>query len=247
MKEEQLVTGIILYTSLVGEYDKRLVILTRERGKITVFANGARRANSQLRAASQSFVMGKFTVIAGREAYNLVKAEVTEYFSEISFDMEKLCYASYFGELMSYYTREGDFCRDNLNLLYVTLKALVAGELPLSLIRVVYVLRLMHLEGQGIHAFSCTKCGSRENLLYFDEKTGGLLCVDCAKKKRITKRISSTALYAIQYIESEPLGSLYGFKLKEEARLELEQIVKAFSDEYIEKKFKSLEILATLA
>ena len=52
MREEIQVTGIILYATLVKEYDKRLVILTKERGKITVFANGARKAVSQLRAAS---------------------------------------------------------------------------------------------------------------------------------------------------------------------------------------------------
>lgn len=82
MREEIQVTGIILYATLVKEYDKRLVILTRERGKITVFANGARKAVSQLRAASQSFVMGTFTVFRGRDSYTLVKAEVREYFSD---------------------------------------------------------------------------------------------------------------------------------------------------------------------
>ena len=62
MREEIQVTGIILYATLVKEYDKRLVILTKERGKITVFANGARKAVSQLRAASQSFVMHRMCV-----------------------------------------------------------------------------------------------------------------------------------------------------------------------------------------
>ena len=87
MREEIQVTGIILYATLVKEYDKRLVILTKERGKITVFANGARKAVSQLRAASQSFVMGTFTVFPGRDSYTLVKAEVREYFSGLPLDM----------------------------------------------------------------------------------------------------------------------------------------------------------------
>ena len=53
------VHGIILDTSLIKEYDKRLVILTSELGKITVFANGVRRKNSMLTAVSQKFVMAK--------------------------------------------------------------------------------------------------------------------------------------------------------------------------------------------
>lgn len=246
MREEQIVTGIILYTALVGEYDKRLVILTKERGKITVFANGARRPNSTLRAASQSFVMGDFTVVYGRDAYNLVKAEVHEYFSELAHDMEKMCYASYFCEFMSYYTREGDSCTDNLNLLYFTLKALVRGKLSCRLICSIYELRLMDIEGQGMHVCSCVKCNGRE-LSYFDAKAGGLLCTKCADAHGITQGASETLIYTLQYILCTPMNQLYGFVLTDAALKELAVAASRFRQQYVDRKFKSLEILDTLA
>lgn len=245
MREEIQVTGIILYTTLVKEYDKRLVILTKEKGKITVFANGARKANSLLRAASQSFVMGRFTIYPTRDAYTLTKVEVSEYFSDISKDMEKMCYASYFCEFMSYYTREGDFCVNQLNLLYVTLKTLVTGELPYPLIRYVYEIRLMDMEGQGIHAFGCVRCGRKE-LAYFNAREGGLLCEKCAMEKKITRRVSDTLIYTLQYIQSSPLNKLYSFLLKEEAMQELSYVADRFREEYVDREFKSLAILSGL-
>ncbi|MBE5933533.1 MAG: DNA repair protein RecO [Lachnospiraceae bacterium] len=247
MMDDILVTGIVLYTVPLGEYDKRLVILTKERGKITVFANGARRANSNFRAASQSYVMGKFTIAPSGDAYRLISVNVTEYFAELPYDMEKMCYASYFCELMSYYTREGDKCIDNLNLLYITLKTLVDGKIPNSLIRSVYEIKLMDIEGQAIHSYSCVKCDSKEELTHFDATYGGICCARCALKYKVNIKVSETLIYTLQYILSSPINKIYGFKLEKDKEEELAWIANRFRCEYVDKNFKSLEILSTLA
>ena len=98
MRESVNLTGIVLKASPVGDNDRRLVILTRERGKITAFARGAKRPGSQLMGVTRPFVFGTFKLYEGRDAYNLQGADVLNYFAEIPLDMEAACYGSYFLE-----------------------------------------------------------------------------------------------------------------------------------------------------
>ena len=148
MREQISVTGMVLMAAPVGEYDRRLVILTRGRGKITAFARGVRRPGNQLMAAAAPFVFGKFLLYEGRDAYTLAGAEVENYFREIAGDMEAACYGSYFLELADYYGRENIHATETLRLLYQSLRALLKPSVPNRLVKPVYELKLMEINGE---------------------------------------------------------------------------------------------------
>lgn len=143
-----VVTGMVLRAAPSGEGDRRLVVLTRERGRITVFARGARRPGSPFLAACRPFSFGKFRLYEGRDAYNLQGAEITAYFEELSADVEGACYGSYFLEVAEYYSRENLDGTDLLMLVYQSLRALLKEVISNELVRRVFELKAMVLNGE---------------------------------------------------------------------------------------------------
>lgn len=247
MRDEIILNGIVLSSTLFGEYDRRLVILTKERGKITAFAKGVRRSTSQLISKSQIFVMGAFTLYEGREAYTLVNADVKEYFHELTFDMDKYCYGSYFCEMMAYFTKEGENAADYLNLLFVSLNALKKSLVPVRLIRCVYELKIMDVFGQGLQSFYCPVCGNDKLTNIFDPLSGGILCENCERKAKRKIVISDDVRYVLQYINSAPFGKMYNFNVTDAVLHELEDISKEFLRVYVDKDFNSAQIIESLS
>lgn len=214
MRETVDLTGMVLKATPVGEYDRRLVILTRERGKISAFARGAKRPGNPLMAVSRPFVFGLFRLYEGRDSYSLGSAEVTNYFAEIAGDMETACYGSYFLELADYYGRENVDGSELLLLLYQSLRALLRPALPHSLVQLVFELRAMTVNGE------------------YTEKP--------------PRPVSDSAAYAWEYIIASPLDKLYTFILKEDTQKELKLCVEQNKRRFIDREFKSLEILKNL-
>lgn len=142
------VTGMILEVSPVNDYDRRLVILTKERGKITAFCRGARRINNKLMAATNQFAFGNFKLFEGRSAYNLADAEITYYFEELRADLMGALYGMYYLELASYYTRENNDETQMLKLLFQTLRATVKDNIDNRLIKDVYEIKSIVVNGE---------------------------------------------------------------------------------------------------
>lgn len=216
MSEPLKVTGMVLQSAPSGEYDRRTVILTKERGKITAFARGARRTNSTLLGASSPFAFGTFTVYEGRNAYTLVKADISNYFMEVKEDFAAACYGCYFMEVAEYYTRENLDASEVLNLLYATLRALTNDMLDNELVRCIFEMKAMVLNGEYPY-----------------------------ETAEDTALLESTR-YTLAYVLQSPIRKLYTFTLKPDVFAEFRRVQNRLNKKNIDREFKSFAILKSL-
>jgi len=132
----------------VGEYDRHISLLTKERGKLSAFARGARKPANRLAAATNPFSFGAFKLYEGKSSYTVVEADIQNYFEELRTDYIGACYGMYFAEVADFYTRENNDEREMMKLLYQTLRALCAPSLPDPLIRCIYECKAIAVNGE---------------------------------------------------------------------------------------------------
>ncbi len=199
-------------TGPVNDYDRRLVILTKERGKITAFAKGARRPNSRMMAATNPFSFGTFKLYEGKTAYNLIEVEISHYFEELRIDFEGAYLGMYFLEYASYYTRENNDELQMLKLLFQSIRAIIKPTIDNCLVRVIYEIKALVVNGEfpGIPN---------------------------------DRKLSDTAVYAVDFIVHTPVEHLYTFTVKASVLAELQELSDFYRKRYIDKTFKSLEMV----
>lgn len=148
MQDFLTITGIVMKVVPIGEYDRRIVILTKERGKISAFAKGARRPSSTLVAATNPFSFGEFKLYVGKTSYNVLEANISNYFEALRTDFEGAYYGMYFLEIADYYARENNDERELLKLVYQSLRAIVLPRIPNELIRYIYEIKAIAVNGE---------------------------------------------------------------------------------------------------
>ena len=236
-----ILTGMVLSAMPIGENDRRITVLTKERGKITAFARGARRPTSQLLAATSPFSFGEFEMYEGRSTYNLKNAAISNYFRELAKDPVKICYGFYFLEVADFFSHENNDGRELLKLLYQTLRALGSDALDNRLVRRVFELRTLLAEGVYPNIFFCQRCKAKEGLTHFNVQQGGMLCESCAAGDGGIA-VGADTLYTMQYVLTAGIRKLYTFRVSEDVLAEFGQVVdRAFAGQ-AGHTFRSLEM-----
>ncbi len=171
--------GIIIRAMNYADYDQILTVLTREYGKIKVFARGVRRSKSKIRGGSQVFSFVQLELYKGKNFYRMIQTNSVKSFLEIRESYDKMLAASEWAEVLDKLIQEEEFDED-LFKLALSGFTYIAHQDTEKILRVFEAKLLNHM-GVLAKETTCNICGSDDHIHF--SPTGELLCNDCVKVK----------------------------------------------------------------
>lgn len=219
------VEAIVLRLRPLGEADRILTLLSRERGKLHAVAKGSRRTASRFGARLDFFNRVTLSLHAGRSldvitgARSLMERSAAGdragSFWERLVEPEAYALASYVAEVIDALSEPDMPVPDVFDLLCELREAIAAG-VPAASLGAAMDLRLLSVLGLAPELDACARCGSplgnrplaggRARLA---PGSGGLVCRRCAiEETGVGSDVSQGATYAVSAAELALLRSL---------------------------------------
>lgn len=179
MTQQQFSTeALVLSVRDMGEADRLVTLFSRDRGKLSAAAYGARRLRSRLAGSVQSFAQVDISLMPGRNLDTVGQCEVRRSFRELREDITLMTYAAFLAELVSelwpdrspepsaYDVLLGAFC--------------LLSERNPRLVSLAGAWQLLALAGFHPEYERCVSCGKiLASPAYFNACAGGAVCSGC--------------------------------------------------------------------
>jgi len=174
--------AIVLRTVDYGERDRVVSLLTREKGKLSAFARGARVSRRRFGGTLELFnlVAAEVAERSGADTWSLENASVTRAFVALRGDLARIACAAYAVELARELVRDAEPHQDLFDLLEAYLSRLDdAPARPWDLRG--YELGALEAAGLRPRLDDCARCGepAPAGAMRFDPAHGGVLCERC--------------------------------------------------------------------
>lgn len=243
--------AIVLHTKDYAEWDRIVSVYTRDYGKLTGIAKGAKRSRKRFGSALEPFTHNELFFVE-KETQGLVRFEkchILNLFTDIARDLRKVIYGSYFLELVNTLTPEKEKNAEIFSLLLFFINLLQAEGFREDLMRI-FELRLFSLLGYQPEFLSCVSCGHEfrvEEDYRFSVRRGGIVCSKCRGKYPDLLPLSNGTIRIFQQAQNLALLKINRIFFSPSEHAEGKLIFGKFLEYHAGRRPKSLDLLDQLA
>lgn len=231
-------------TLRVLEYSETSLIVqlfTRERGRVSAIAKGARRRGSKFAGEIEAVTLVEVVCARGRDPasmHTLTELDVRETLRGARQDLARLYAAADVVELVREAAPEGEPLPEVFDLAAGALRRIADLGAPFDGTAVLaFEARLLDLLGLFPRLDACVACGAGERP-FFSPRAGGVLCAACRDRRDPgTRDVSAGALHALGILGREP-DKAARLKLAAGQREELRRLLGEYLSAALEKDMK---------
>ena len=222
------VEGFIFSEISYGDTSKIINIFTKD-GIIGCIAKGAKSLKSNLRVNTTKFTYGKFLIKQKQDKLSLLtEASSINDLKVIKNDLLLISYLSYLVELTNQIIKQTNDTEELYKLFIDTILKLNNNLNPKVLTNI-YELKVLDYLGVGINFNSCSRCGSKNNIVTIDGDIGGYVCKNCYTNEIIydNKTIKMLRMYYLIDI-----STISEFKISNNVINNIDNFINTYYDRY---------------
>lgn len=251
--------AVVLRRINYGETDKILTLYSRDRGRFSAIAKGARKAVSRLSGATELLTLTKFGMAAGKSLEIVSQAEIKESFPRLRGELPRLAHAIYLADLVDHSVEDHEPNPLLYDLLVAGLYLLQRDIVPEITARWFEVQFIQDL-GYAPNYWECSVCGEQvpgtfpqDEIFGLSTSQGAVLCPRHARPASVADH-SALTYESVAFLQTlTALGPDEGHRLPSItmpstkslnlARLALRRFIRY----RLERDLKSLDFLDSLS
>lgn len=235
------VEAIVLRTHKLGEADRIITLLTREKGKIRAVAKGVRRTRSKFGARLEPFSRVELFIAPGKNLDLVTQAESLNVYGEaLALDYPLWTIGQTILETADRIASEESVPAETQYLLLVgALRSLTEKEHDGMLVLNAYLLRALSLAGYAPVLTECAICAVSGVQPFFNVPSGGALCSDHRQPGSVAPKPESIGLLvALLQGEWEVADNASDTQVREASGL-----IAAYTQWHLERGLRSLPLV----
>lgn len=241
-------SGIVIKKLNLGEADRILTILTRDRGKIRVLAKGVRRPKAKLTGFADMFHYNDFILAEGRNWDIVTAATTVERFLREDTSLEQIGLMYYACELVDKLIEETQMVKGSFELLRETLHY-IKNHPETIVARSYFEMKLLMMLGFSPILEQCAV--SRQPIreaetIYFSCRLGGAINESARTQDELARAITPITLKWLRLLQRYPLEAIEKIKVDEQTLKQAAGVLSDFVEYATEVRARSLTVMGEL-
>ena len=243
MSAQRQTLAVVIRTADYKDNDKMLTLLTKEYGRMSDNARGAKKQTSKLFSAASLFCCGEYAFYEKGGRFGLKGCVIKRTFFNLQSDYDAFSVACFIADAIDKVAQEDTVSPGLFSLTVHALYALDTAAATPRAVLCYFLQRLLYIEGVYPCLSVCVSCGASQGLSRFSAADGGVLCSGCAKAHD-SVRVGEAFISAMRKMARTAPADIGTVTLDEAAEKQLCSLLIAYLEHVLQRPLKTARFVA---